>query len=134
LRGQGLGGQLVDAALASWTPPAGAAVGLDATSLGAPLYRGKGVGTVAHIDRLVGALRGAEVGGDAAGFGLVVRGVLVEGEGVRPRRREARIQLVRCKTMVIRCSASAMRALSYRPTCRPCLGSTPPPPASTGRR
>lgn len=87
LRGQGLGGQLVDAALASWTPPAGAAVGLDATSLGAPLYRRKGFETVAHIDRWVGALRAPEAGGEAAGVAHEARGLQDGGEA--PRRAVA---------------------------------------------
>ena len=65
LRGRGLGGRLVEAALASWTPPAGGAVGLDATELGAPVYLRRGFEPVAAIDRWTGVLR-APAGSAAA--------------------------------------------------------------------
>jgi len=55
-RGRGLGKHLLDAALASPTRAPGAIVGLDATDLGAPLYRGRGFVDVESIDRWSGVL------------------------------------------------------------------------------
>lgn len=59
-RGRGLGKRLLDAALASPTIAPGAIVGLDATDMGAPLYRTRGFVDVAPIDRWGGALRAAD--------------------------------------------------------------------------
>jgi len=56
-RGRGLGKQLLDAALASPTVPPGATIGLDATDMGAPLYRARGFVDVDPIDRWGGVLR-----------------------------------------------------------------------------
>jgi GNAT superfamily N-acetyltransferase len=56
-RGLGLGKRLLDAALASPTLPPGATLGLDATDLGAPLYRGRGFVDVEPIDRWGGVLQ-----------------------------------------------------------------------------
>ena len=58
-RRRGLGRRLLDAALASPTVPPGATVGLDATDMGAPLYRTRGFVGVEPIDRWGGALRAA---------------------------------------------------------------------------
>jgi GNAT superfamily N-acetyltransferase len=55
-RGRGLGKRLLDAALASPTIAPDATVGLDATDLGAPLYRGRGFVDAEPIDRWGGAL------------------------------------------------------------------------------
>src|SRR5690606_2219197 len=57
VRGRGVAGRLVEAALAGWSPPPGGAVGLDATELGAPVYLRRGFEAVAAIDRWVGVLR-----------------------------------------------------------------------------
>jgi ribosomal protein S18 acetylase RimI-like enzyme len=56
-RGRGLGKQLLDAALASPTVPPGATIGLDATDMGAPLYRTRAFVDVDPIDRWGGVLR-----------------------------------------------------------------------------
>jgi len=56
-RGRGLGKRLLDAALAAPGVPPGAVVGLDATDLGAPLYRARGFVGVEPIDRWGGELR-----------------------------------------------------------------------------
>jgi GNAT superfamily N-acetyltransferase len=56
-RGRGLGKRLLDAALASPTVPRGATIGLDATDMGAPLYRSRGFVDVDPIDRWGGVLR-----------------------------------------------------------------------------
>ncbi|MBW6456774.1 MAG: GNAT family N-acetyltransferase [Trueperaceae bacterium] len=56
-RGRGLGKRLLDAALASPTITPGATVGLDATDLGAPLYRARGFVDAEPIDRWGGELR-----------------------------------------------------------------------------
>jgi GNAT superfamily N-acetyltransferase len=58
-RGRGLGKRLLDAALASPTLAPGAIVGLDATDLGAPLYRRRGFVDVEPIDRWGGVLGAA---------------------------------------------------------------------------
>lgn len=57
VRGRGVAGRLVEAALAGLSPPPGGAVGLDATELGAPVYLRRGFEAVAPIDRWVGVLR-----------------------------------------------------------------------------
>jgi hypothetical protein len=59
-RGQGIGGQLVDAALAGRRARV---VGLDATELGAPIYERRGFVTVGHIDRWAGELQTAPANG-----------------------------------------------------------------------
>ena len=56
-RGRGLGKRLLDAALASPRVPPGATVGLDATDMGAPLYRTRAFVDAEPIDRWGGALR-----------------------------------------------------------------------------
>jgi GNAT superfamily N-acetyltransferase len=58
-RRRGLGKRLLDAALASPAVPPGATVGLDATDMGAPLYRTRGFVDVEPIDRWGGVLRPA---------------------------------------------------------------------------
>lgn len=55
-RGRGLGGRLVDAALASRPVAEGAVVGLDATEFGEPVYLRRGLQTVAFIDRWTGVI------------------------------------------------------------------------------
>lgn len=69
-RGQGLGTRLVNAALATAPEGGKAVIGLDATSLGAGLYRRLGFEPVADIDRWEGVLR---PGAGRTGQGATVR-------------------------------------------------------------
>jgi GNAT superfamily N-acetyltransferase len=55
-RGRGLGRRVLDAALSSSSVPSGAVVGLDATTMGEPLYRAGGFVAVEPIDRWAGTL------------------------------------------------------------------------------
>jgi len=74
-RGRGLGKRLLDAALASPTVPPGATIGLDATDMGAPLYRGRGFVDVDPIDRWGGVLRAPPARGGTAAAGTAARAV-----------------------------------------------------------
>ena len=73
-RRRGLGRRLLDAALASPTVPPGATIGLDATDMGAPLYRARGFVDVDPIDRWGGVLRAPPVPGGTTTAGTAPAG------------------------------------------------------------
>ena len=58
-RGRGLGKRVLDASLSAPSVRPGAVVGLDATDMGAPLYRTRGFVAVEPIDRWAGVLQSA---------------------------------------------------------------------------
>ncbi len=78
-RGRGLGKRLLDAALASPTVPPGATIGLDATDMGAPLYRTRAFVDVDPIDRWGGVLRAPTAPGRTAAAGTTAAGTTPAG-------------------------------------------------------